>query len=812
MDVRGIMTAATTTTSPQAGTWSPFRLGRYGGLPVDALPAPDLRVVTLLAAIDRSEVALDAQRDHLIELLYTAVPTVERAARRRLLAAKRAVFAGTGTRLVDVGLDAALRARCEQWDRDVERRDALVDELRSTVDEHEAVLADALRATLRVPEFSASLAVAAPEFVRGALAGLDGPMSAKMLRTLYQYVARTSRKTSPFSGLTAVAEPGRPVQGRSNVAVAHHLAAQLVHDGALSGAAHVLVTPSPVHAWTEGDGRLALIPRHSFRDGIVFREETVVHADHVVLWSARVADEDSPLDLDAASRAVGGNASAVRIRRLIDSGALRPVIPWGRGENPYDVLPALLPEGVRDVGKAELSTLKRVTDAFVGATASQRVDLLDQVRDVCTKVFPPGALGDRPGGLVYEDCESPVAEQDPLAAPAVAEDLERLAALVEPAIFRSHLYDVMVRRFVAAYGSGGTCREPLAFFMALAVDNDGDIDAARAFRQDLRATAEQRAQRRAGVGPTAVARHLGAYLQFVAPSVEDLAAGRGLTVVNMFGSGNGALQARYHRMFGADYRNRLRRHVQALWRPEVVLELEVWASCNTGQAQSAGILPELRLPSEPRGLLGVSLDGLRLIHDPAEDALILAGREPVGLAYLGLTPQHLLPSYFRWLALLADPWVRFPAHSDHSRRQLLSRRRPTGRVHAVPREQNGRLVTGRATWWVPVDRDALFDPDDVALVRAWHRLVDENGMPRELFAHQSVGLGGSTDDTRKPQYVDTTSPLSLRCLERWLAPSATELVLVEALPDRSGHISRYEGKARVSEYVANLAWTQADAP
>lgn len=46
------------------------------------------------------------------------------------------------------------------------------------------------------------------------------------------------------------------------------------------------------------------------------------------------------------------------------------------------------------------------------------------------------------------------------------------------------------------------------------------------------------------------------------------------------------------------------------------------------------------------------------------------------------------------------------------------------------------------------------------------------------------------------------------CAERRLL----QLVLVEALPDRSGHISRYEGKARVSEYVANLAWTQADAP
>lgn len=790
--------------------WSPFRLGRYGGLPVDVLPAPDARVGELLAKTAGADRALAAQLDDLTDLLYAAVPAVGPRVRRRVLAAKRGVFAGTGTGLeAEPELGAELRDRCADWDRGVEMRDFLLDELRATLGEQEVALATALRSTLDMPEFTSALAVAAPDLVRSHLSGRTGPSSPKLLRTLYRYVARTSRKTSPFSGLTTVAEPGRPVGGRRFVAVAHHLAAQLLQTGALDGGDRLRLVPSPVHGRTNGDGELALVARHSFRDGIVFREETVVLADHVTPWVERVVAEEGSISVVAARAAVGGIDSATRLRRLLDAGVVRPVIPWARGQDPYAVLPDVLPHGVAGVDAEDLAVLRQVSEAFPGAPAATRVELLERVGAVSSRVFPTDALGDRPSGLVYEDCESPVTEPDPLATAAVTEDLDRLAELVEPAIFRSHLYDLMVQRFVAAYGSGGTCEEPLAFLMALAVDNDGDLESVRAFGQDMAATADDRQMRRTGGGPTAVARHLGCYLQLAAPSFDELDAGRGVTVVNMFGSGNGASQARYHQLFGAEYRNRLRRHAESLWRPEVVLELEVWASCNTGQAQSAGILPELRLPGEPDGPQGVGLDALRLCHDPVESTLFLAGSEPVGLAYLGLTPQHLLPSYFRWLALLADPWVRFPAFSDHSGRRFHARARRKGAVHSVARQQHGRLVTGRATWWVPLDR-ALFDVDDVAMVRSWHRLAVEHGMPTELFAHQSAVGSGSTDDTRKPLYVDTQSPLSLRCLERWVARDATEIVLVEALPDRHSHISRLGDKACVSEYLANVAWPEGE--
>ncbi len=803
----------TTVNLTAPGTWGALRLGRYGGLAVDALPAPESAVLQALDGLDGLERELDEQRVALLDALFAEVPTVEDSRlRRRVLSAKRRVFASAQSGLSDdPRLDGRLAGLCRSWDRAVGERDALLDELSAALARQERDLAEALRRTLADEDFRAALAVAAPDFVRALQDGHVSTSSAKFLRSIYLYVARTSRKTSPFSGLTTVAELGRPARGRGVALVAYHLAIALLQAGVLEQSGDDLrIAPSPVKAQVDAHADLALIPRHVFRDGIVFREETVVDAEHVRGWADRV-DGSGPITPRDVADSVGGRDPETRVRRLLDTGVVRPVIPWARTQDPYDVLSELFVCGVAAVEPTEIAVLRQLSERFVEASTDARLSLLDRVRTIGTQVFDEGELGERPGGLVYEDREATVAEGDPLALPAVAQDLDALAELVEPEVFRSHGYDLMVSRFVALYGRGGVCRDPLSFFMRLAIDNDGDPEAMTALRRDLMIGAEEKLERRTGVGPTAVARHLGAYLQFAAPSIQALADGNGRTVVNSFGSGNGALQARYHRLFGRDYRARLRRHIHSLWTPETVLELEVWASCNTGQAACAGVLPELRLPGEPQGLLGVGLDELRLCHDPATEAVFLAGAEPVGLAYLGLTPQHLLPSYFRWLALLSDPWVRFPMHSDYAKRQYGHRNRPRGRVAAIPREQHGRLVTGRATWWVPVQREAMFPAADVAIVRWWHAFAREHGLPTEVFAHQVGSTGGSTNDLRKPLYVDLSAPLSLRCLERWLAPGTTEVVLVEALPDRTGHVSRTaQDRPCVSEYVACISWPEGD--
>ena len=50
------------------------------------------------------------------------------------------------------------------------------------------------------------------------------------------------------------------------------------------------------------------------------------------------------------------------------------------------------------------------------------------------------------------------------------------------------------------------------------------------------------------------------------------------------------------------------------------------------------------------------------------DTLTLVDRSGgvVGLAYLGLVPQHMMAPFVRLLTVLADPWINASADNDHS--------------------------------------------------------------------------------------------------------------------------------------------------
>ena len=60
----------------------------------------------------------------------------------------------------------------------------------------------------------------------------------------------------------------------------------------------------------------------------------------------------------------------------------------------------------------------------------------------------------------------------------------------------------------------------------------------------------------------------------MAPSARTYAAGGGLTVVNAFTNANGSLQARFHRLLGSGFRERLATRIRTSWGTERVLEIQ----------------------------------------------------------------------------------------------------------------------------------------------------------------------------------------------------------------------------------------------
>ncbi|WP_128683173.1 hypothetical protein [Actinomyces qiguomingii] len=799
-----------TVTASRAGV-SPTVFARMGGLPADAVPGASTAVTDCLDRLHDVEERLEALTQPLIDQIFELVPDIEDSKVRRLvLQAKREVFArqavaGRAERALRAVAPSGLLAAFEEWREQIDRRDALDASLSEALAADDAEMLQALDRTVSDPGYLASLALATPELVARLLDRRPAKaLSERLVRSLYNYATRTALKTSPFSGLTTVNIAGADGRGRSTRTVAVHLASGLLRRAAHDGALHpgLVLESSPMgNLPAEEHDRLVMLAQYVHQDGIIFREELVTGAD----W----APTDYP------DTFVPGVATD-RVRRHLDAGALRERVPWSRGEAPLAAMSSVFPEGIDGVSADDMLGAGATGRDCKTADAAVRVRSMQRLTEFSSRVFCHGELGRRPGGLLYEDREAPWPVPDVLSAPGFREDLEDLSELMSPWIFRSYAYDLMVERFVARYGVGGRCDSPLSFCMALAVDNDGDRELSAAFIRNQRADVEQAAARsRLACGATAAPRHLGVMLQPVASSWEDLSGDEHLMVLNNTGSGIGAYQARFHRLFGETFRQDLEAEISGLWHGCKVLELTAWADCNTGQAMCTGVLPELQLPGEPKSPRGVPLESLSLIHDPATDSLELWDDDgPVGLAYLGLTPQHLLNTYLHWVALLADPWVRFPPHTE-AYAALTSgyKRLAEGAIEHEPRRMAGRrLVTRRESWLLsaPTLLDAVRDGEGLS-VRRIDELRRRQHMPRQVFIQQLAAGGGTTNDRRKPQFVDLASRTSLSSLSHWLDSGANMVRITEALPGAGEHpYHDPAGRPRVSELAVSLRWPRQE--
>ena len=808
-------------------------LVRLGGLPVRAVPETTAAVTGNLEYLRRLDEVLDGAANQLLDPLYELIPTLAKTERRLVLRAKRRVFQGRATGLSDEvlqGLPAELRALLERWDALVARKEETRARLAVLVDVDLDRSRELLAAGLDEPGYQESLAIAAPALIstlttRGRR--LEDP---RVLRTLYTLATRAALKTSPFSGLTTVNEAGQPAAGRSYRMVATHLAyrilsvtaQELAPDGAL------YLEPAPVRrAYSSSAGSagaygqyppgeaeaeaLTVVGEHEYGNGMVFRQETVQPAR----WLQETHDAltgggmHAVLSVRDACERVGGADPRLRLERQLASGAVVPRVPWYRGENPFPLLAATLSPDQQHRWGRDLAWLARLDEAVGAADGPTRADLLNRTVRLAERVFPDGELGERPSGFLYEDRESARSWADPLDDAPFAQDVQILGELADPWVARSHIYDLMVARFVSLFGSGGVCKDPLAFFMTIAHAPDGDEEMLRAAGLDYAAGPDTERAAMPG-GLSGSPRHLGAFLQPVAPSARTYAAGGGLTVVNAFTNANGSLQARFHRLLGSGFRERLASRIRTAWGTERVLEIQASTECNTGQAVSCGLLPPLGLPDEPGAPDAVPLSSLRLVHDPATSTLFLADDAgPVGLAYLGLTPQYLLGGYLSWLVLLSDPWSRLPSFADHwtSRRRDLNGPLPDEVLHSE-RAVAGRLVTRRESWTFPAAQIApLMDRDLTTTLLHMDDLRKQWGMPVEVFVHQHMPSQGATFDQHKPRYVDLTSPVSLLALRGWIDPGAAHISFVEALPARGEALGlTQDGEPTVAEYLVGLQW------
>lgn len=803
-------------------------MGRVGGLPADVLDLVGVCTRELLEAHAGVDTQLAELAPALVNVLYALVPVLDDDAslRRAVLAGKRAVHRGAAlswedatARAVAERLDAVAAEQLRAWQLLTGQRTDLATQLAQSLADDRAAMVERLYATVSRPEFLCSLAVAAPEWIANARPQNQRVLTPRALRTLLLYVSRAAVKTSPFSGLTTIGVCGWDGSGRAvsrvSAVVGHllvqHLARQDHTAGLLRyrGGTFRPGTPDePLGLFLRQEGVLA--------GGVAWRDDRVVEADHAQRWSLGSGDDgEEELTYDELLARCEGAEPAVRARRLLETKLVQPVPPWRREEDPLEVLARLELPGPSPTAE-QIGQVRRLGRQTAAASVEQRVQASTAAQDLVRALdgLTPHAEHGL-GGLVYEDRETDLALPDLLSEPAICEDLAALSRRIRPYVFRTHVYDLLLEEFVAGFGPGGSCSDPLGFLMRLAVDRDVNRPLAAAEAKDRAHWVRPSPRAWLPVGPTSASPSAGLLVQVAADRAADVSAGKYQLVVNQFVASSGAMATRFTRLLGGDFTRALRQSVVDSRGGLPCRELTLWTECNTAQAECSGLLPPLLVPGEPAAANGLPLHRTVLVHDRNSDTLSLCTRdgEPFALVYTGLTPAHLVPGYLKYLCVLADPWRNGSPDSDAGLTLAAEFTAPEPEVVRLPRVQHGRLVTQRESWlaprssWPGLDDDAA---DDLALALALDHFRREHGMPEEVYVRQLGDRSTASVSATKPLWLAFGSPLSVAVLRQWLLPSASRLRIVEALPARHEYPLRdHDGRRRASEYVVPLWWPAA---
>lgn len=799
---------------PALGPWV---LTRVAGLPANACDIVHPDTVRLLDELARVRAALESTRDTVQDLCFALVPQLDGdvALRRAVLAGKRAVhrlrplpWDADAWRRVGARVGPVQAEAFRAWQHGVEQLKVLRAELADRVRADRRDGTQLLLDQLDQPGFAPALALAAPDWVRHgrpAQAVPDrGALDQRNLRTLYSYVSRAAVKTSPFSRLTTVGIAGSTGSGRAHsypaTALAFLALQVAARDPELAGRIAfetALVRPGDENA-TAG---YLLHGEPVALGGVCWRLDQAVEAEHAVPW------------LRSLNAVVPAELPPARLRRLLDAGLIRAVPPWRRDEEPLSGL-------TRQLGAApstlldEIAAVRLAGQGVADAATPARVQAVTTVRTIAERWRDRAGLDlFRTGELLFEDVETDLALPE-VCTESVRDDLRELGRRIRPYVFRSHLYDVLVDRFVAEYGPGGRCTDALGFLMRLAVTGDGNTVLDGAYRDDL--LTRGRCSDRAGlpVGPSSAPPAAAVLFQLAADHPQSLRTGRYQLVVNQFNPGTGGLLSRFGGLLGPAFTQPLREHLAAGWpqaRPHEVID---WTECNTAQSRSGRLFPPLVLPYEVPDPAGLPLTSTTLVHDRVDGTLTLYGPDgvPVGLPYLGIVPPHLHPPLSRLLLVLADPWINGSPLSDYTLPSGLRDERQDD-VIAIARAGFGRVVTRRRAWVVPVaalPRPSTGESDADLVERAdtWRR---RHEIPTEVFCHQLVDLVDGPGAERKPMWASLASAMSLTVLAQWLAPETRHVRLVETLPARGMHPLRdAAGNRRTSEQVGLLRWARPE--
>jgi hypothetical protein len=632
-----------------------------------------------------------------------------------------------------------------------------------------------------------------------ARAGSGDRRARKAEPTVLRYALRATSKTSPLSWYTSVGwgtwspdapapDWGTPVAvTRVNQVLLTRLVTALVADRTrLFDHPHRLAPG--VHS---EDGRtkfLRDVPASGPLRASVGAEETVELAAgpplrFLVGLTAANPKGISPAELTAAlaTRLPDGESDRAQryVALLLDIKLLVPVLPV----DPQDPAACLsLASWLRDTGRAELAdrvlAIHRCTTAFGELPAAERPAALAALT----------AAWEELGSVVGADLTGivPLSEDVVLPQPvrlgrAYGYDGVRSLAALTPLLmlFDRHL---AIRRyvrdqFVVRFGRGGTARlaecAPM-LLEALASAPTGGLGASRAQVAELvrdGVITEEAVEAAADLLPSWMKTRPVSYGFFAQPCAEGL-------VVNHVYDGFGRFPSRFLDLMAPEAYASVRTTLDGVF-PRGFAE---YRPVQGFTPNLHPLLSRVEIGEDPRWA-DHTPDDFELCHDQERDELRLRRRDTgalVDVLYLGYLMPISLPG--RVAALHADLACGAP--------DLSSLRTVTDSdgVLFTDRLRYRDVLLARRSWEFSPSSLDFTDVTGITRFRAAH------GLPAQLFA----GVGGTVSSREdylarlngpKPQYVDLTNALHLRCLPRLLSRYRDRRVqLTEALPVPSGQV------------------------
>jgi hypothetical protein len=796
-----------------------------GDLLLTEMPA----TVRELAAARAGDDQAAAVTQPLVEELHALVPQLDsdREQRRAVLRIKRDVHNGRLTPRLRADAAAltvpSAAGRLRTWIDAVGRREEHLIRGEHVVRTELDKLWPAMREALTRPDVLAGLSMASPLFAAeiSGRGGAQPGVGSRLARTTISYLARASVKTSPFSSLTCLAladigpsrpgTPARVARGAEIIpsrALATALLCACAADPEASGAIPCARSES---LFRDGGDWVASLVRHRCLRGQFGISE---HADVVAGHSAflDLATQEWRRSLPDWAALVDGPDGWSYVRRLLALGILQPVAPWEPFDrHPLRALHRRLSEVPGDRIRRIAALVEELDAAhhqLAAADAPTRVRMDSQSRRLAHETFaaleaaPPAWLDTAP--LWYENVAADMPE---VALPdAVADDLAAVGAAAARQMRTSPLYRWLVELFVARYGPGGRTGNFFEFLI-----NAERARSAEALEGPGGSLLLQRLSRTEPAAQlhghhTLSPPTLAVSFQLAAETMDSVARGEYLMVINRVNRSGLGLVARWGTLPGVGERTRLRlRHWIGELHPGCeTYQFAVGGDWSSIQLLIPDLLPNARWPAELPSATGGGLDlrSVRLSHDPATATLQAADSSgaPVAFVNVGVMPDHLVDGPEELLLALSHPWYTALVANgeDHF---LGPRSRPAG-VEFRPRRQHGRVVYERATWRMEPAAAPRREPSE-SWARYLYRLErwrKDLGLPPRVFLRWERAAPQAAPG--KPAWLSFASPHAISAAFAQAPPDATALELVEALPDlESNWYLDHVGRSRTTEFM-----------